>query len=154
MAMPKPKPKVITHKETKSRPAWEFSKGMNTYMRISTEIEGSRNAIQGWCEHAPDFEPMVWDQANWDELFFCHKGSLKVLARDKHGAEKELVAQEGDSMFLPAGFHYTLLATGEQSVNYWTVTPVPSTGIKALKDLGFDVVGLSDELKAIGKAKG
>ena len=154
MAMPKPKPKVITPEETKSRPAWEFSSGMNTYMRISTEIEGSRNAIQGWCEHDPDFEPMVWDQANWDELFFCHKGSIKVLARAKHGAEKELFAKEGESMFLPAGFHYTLLATGEESINLWTATPAPRTGVKALKDLGFDVVGLSEELKEMGKAEG
>ena len=29
-----------------------------------------------------------------------------------------------------------------------------STGIKAFKDLGFDVVGLSDQLEEIGKAKG
>ena len=42
MAMPKPKPKVVTHAETMSRPPWEFSKGMNSYVSICTEIEGAR----------------------------------------------------------------------------------------------------------------
>lgn len=152
MPMPKPKPKVITHEETHARPAWEFSKGMNTYMRICTEIEGSRNAIQGWCEHDADFELMIWDQANWDELFFCHKGVLKVKAEDRNGKTKELVANEGESMFLPAGFTYTLMPSGVPSVNLWTATPPPRTGVKALKDLGFDVVELSDKLKEIGQA--
>ena len=107
MARAKPKPKVITLEETHRRPLWEFSKGMNTYMRVSTEMDGARNVIQGWCEHAPDLEPMIWDQANWDEIFFCAKGSLKVLAEDRDGNKMELVAKEHETMFLPAGFKYT-----------------------------------------------
>lgn len=154
MPMPKPKPKVITHEETHRRPVWEFSKGMNTYMRICTEIEGARNAIQGWCEHDPDFEPMVWDQANWDELFFCVKGSLKVIAEDRDGNKMEMVAKEAESMFLPAGYRYTLLPTDEPSVNLWTVTPVPRTGLRALRDLGFDVLELSDKLKEMAREEG
>lgn len=151
MPTPTPKPTVITHEETHRRPVWEFSTGMNTYMRICTEIEGSRNAIQGWCEHEPDFEPMIWDQANWDELFFCVKGSLKVIAKDKDGKTKELIAKEAESMFLPAGFNYTLLPTGEPAVNLWTATPPPPRGIRPLKDLGFDVVEVSQKLKEMAE---
>lgn len=151
MPTPKPKPKVITHEETHRRPVWEMSKGMNTYMRITTEIEGAQNAIQGWCEHEPDAEPMVWDQANWDELFFCVKGRLKVIAEDKDGKKKELIAKEGESMFLPAGFTYTLMPTGEPSVNLWTATPPPPKGIRALKDLGFDVIEVNRKLKEMAE---
>ena len=147
-----PKPTVITMEETHRRPRWEFSKGMNTYMRICTEIEGSRNAIQGWCEHEPDFEPMIWDQANWDELFFCVKGSIKVHVEDRDGSTKDLVAHEHESMFLPAGFRYTLLPTGEVSVNLWTATPVPPIGIKPFKDLGFpDIVEIHNQLKEMAQ---
>lgn len=151
MAVPTPKPRVITHQETHRRPPWHMTKGMTSYIRISTEIEGSRNAIQGWCEHEPDFEVMIWEQPNWDELFFCHKGSLKVIARERSGKEKELVAKEGETIFLPAGFRYTLLPTGEPSVNYWTATPVPRTGIKALGDVGFDLTEVVEKMKEIAE---
>ena len=152
MATPTPKPSVITHEDTHKRPVWEFSSGMNTYMRICTEIEGARNAIQGWCEHDPDFEPMIWDQANWDELFFCVKGSIKVTAKDKNSKTMELLAKEHESMFLPAGFNYTLLPTGESSVNLWTATPPPPRGIRALRGIGFDVDEVHEKLKAMAEA--
>jgi len=152
VARAKPKPKVITLEETHRRPLWEFSKGMNTYMRVSTEMDGARNVIQGWCEHAPDLEPMIWDQANWDEIFFCAKGSLKVLAEDRDGNKMELVAKEHETMFLPAGFKYTLLPTGEPAVNVWTAAPVPGNGIRSFKDLGFPgVVEVSNKLKEMAQ---
>ncbi|SVB98015.1 uncharacterized protein METZ01_LOCUS250869 [marine metagenome] len=50
-------------------------------------------------------------------------------------------------MFLPSGFRYTLLPTGEISVNLWTAAPVPAMGIKPFKDLGFDVVDIHNQLK-------
>lgn len=149
---PTPRPKVITHEETHRRPVWEFSKGCNSYLRISRELDGAQNAIQGWCEHDPDMEPFSWKQANWDELFFCVKGSLKVIAEDGDGNKKELLAKEGESIFLPAGFTYTLEPTGEPSVNFWTVAPVPHNGIRPLSDVGFiGVIEVSNKLKEMAK---
>jgi len=136
----KKQPEVITHEETKQLPAWHFSDGCKSYVRISLERNGAANVIQGWCEHDADMEPLSWDQDNWDETYFCVEGSLKVIVEDDEGNSKELVAEEGESIWLPAGFRYTLEPTGEPAVNLWHVAPVPGTGLKPLSDLGFNNV--------------
>lgn len=145
---PTTQPEVVTHDETEQLPVWHFSDGCRTYPRITLERNGAANMVQGWCEHDADMEPFSYDQDNWDETYFCVKGTLKVIAEDDDGNSKELIAEEGESIFLPAGYRYTVAPSGEDSVNLWHVAPVPGTGLAALGDLGFNnIVEVSDELR-------
>ena len=53
-----------------------------------------------------------------------------------------LEARQGEHIFLPAGYKYTLEATGVKSKFFWTSGPSPRVGLADAKEY-------SDKLKAL-----
>jgi hypothetical protein len=60
---------------------------------------------------------------------------MRVICRDGDGREVTLEAAEGEHMYLPAGFWYTIRATGIETIAFWTVAPNLKQGIKPLVEL-------------------
>ncbi len=146
------RPKVITEEDTKQRPRWEFSKGCNTYLRVTAEVEGCNSAVQGWTEVDAGMEPLTWKQASWDEIFLCTKGVIKLVAEDVDGNKLELSAKENETIFAPGGYTYTLLPSGVDSVVVWTSHPASHRGVKIMRDIGFpQAVQVSEDLRALAK---
>ena len=121
-------PKAIRHSEIAAMPRLRFAKGCESGIFISREREGSRYYSQGLCFHDADMDDMTWEEVSWDEAFYCMKGQLKVVVTDLEGNEAEFVINEGDHFWAPAGWKYTLKATGVDSINFWTMAPVLPSG--------------------------
>lgn len=144
------RPEVITAQDTGSRPRWEFSKGCNTYIRVSAEMQGCTSAVQGWTEQAVDMEPLTWKQASWDEIFYCAKGIIKLVAEDANGTKEEFIAKEGETIYAPGGYVYTLLPSGVDTINVWTSHPASHRGVRTMGDIGFPhAIEVSDRLKQL-----
>ncbi len=121
-------PKTIPFKEIEAMPRLQFTGGMRSGVFISKEREDSRYFSQGLCFHDADMEDLVWDEIGWDESFLCLKGKLLVFAKDVDGNVSEFEIEEGDHFWAPAGYEYTMRATGVDSINFWTMGPVQRTG--------------------------
>lgn len=128
-------PRVIGRAEIAAMPRLPFSKGCESGVFLSRERDDARYFNQGLCFHDPDMEDFEWEQASWDETYYCIKGVLRVVARDASGKERVLEAKEGDHVYLPAGFTYTLKASGVESINFWTLGPAIKVGLKAFKEI-------------------
>ena len=63
-----------------------------------------------------------------DEAFYCMKGQLVVGVKDFEGNKAEFIVDEGDHFWAPAGYEYTLKASGVESINFWTMAPVLHSG--------------------------
>jgi len=110
-------PAKVTYDGT---PNVDLVKGMHTRWVVSQERNGADEVNMGICYHDADMADLNWDQAI-DEVFYCAKGKLKILWDDrKTGKSGEFVANEGEAIFLPRGFHYILRATGVPSINVFT----------------------------------
>ncbi|MFN8160245.1 MAG: hypothetical protein U0R52_04260 [Solirubrobacterales bacterium] len=74
-------------------------------------------------------------QSNWDETYYCIKGILRVKVEDDTGRGKVLDIKETEHMYLPAGYTYTLMPSGVESINFWTLGPAFKTGLKPLREI-------------------
>ncbi|HTY56891.1 MAG TPA: hypothetical protein VMB26_16920, partial [Candidatus Binataceae bacterium] len=121
-------PRHMTHEEIAAMPRLRFVKGMESGIFISRDRDESRFYSQGLCFHDADMDDLTWDEVSWDEAFYCMKGKLKVVVTDAEGNQAEYDMNEGDHFWAPAGYKYTLKATGVESINFWTMAPVLFTG--------------------------
>ena len=101
-------------------PRLPFSKGCASGVFISRERDDARYFYQGLCFHAPDMEEYKWMQSSWDETYYCMKGVLRVAVTDDTEREKVFDIKQGEHFYLPAGYTYTLKASGVESINFWT----------------------------------
>jgi hypothetical protein len=121
-------PRVMVHEEIAAMPRLRFSKGCESGIFISRERDESRFYSQGLCFHDADMDDLTWEGVSWDEAFYCMKGRLRVVVTDAEGNEADFIIEEGDHFWGPAGYKYSLKATGVESINFWTSAPVLYTG--------------------------
>ena len=112
-------------------PPVELSRGMGTRYNVCQETVGTELLRIGVCHHAPDMADMTWE-GRCEEAFYVAKGSIKVLWENDRGERGEVVAREGEQLYLPKGNRYTLRATGEPAVNVFAIAG-PPTHLTALK---------------------
>jgi ethanolamine utilization protein EutQ (cupin superfamily) len=122
-------PRVITAEDIGAMPRLEFNTGIDTAIFLSRERDDARYFRQGYCYQEPDHGPFHWEQSNFDETHYVLEGRISLRVRDAAGREVVLEAGEGEHIFLPAGYAYTLENTGVRSVFFWTSGPSPRAGI-------------------------
>ena len=127
-------------------PPVELSKGMDTTYNVCQETVGSDTLRMGVCHHAPDMADMKWE-GKAEEAFYVVKGSIRVAWDDGRGQSGEVVAREGEQLFLPRGYQYALKSTGEPAVNVFAIAG-GSTAISSIK------ADASDMLKAAARRLG
>jgi ethanolamine utilization protein EutQ (cupin superfamily) len=138
-------PRVITEDEISTLPRLPFNTGIDTAIFLSRERDDARYFRQGYCYMEPDHGDYHWDQTNFDETHYCLKGRIHLEVRDAGGREITLEAGEGEHIYLPAGYAYTLKATGVQSAFFWTSGPSPRSGLVEAPEY-------SQQLKALRSA--
>lgn len=121
-------PRVFQADEIAAMPRIAFSKGVEMGAFISREREGSRYYSQGIGFHAPDAEDVVWQATSWDEAFTCLSGKIRVVVTDKTGSELDYTIEPGDYFWAPAGYKYSIKATGVESMSYVTTAPQLPSG--------------------------
>ena len=127
-------PRVITEEEIAELPRLEFNTGIDTAIFLSQERDDARYFRQGICYAKPDHEPVHWTQANFDETQFCLTGMIRLRVEDRSGKVIVLEARPGEHIYLPAGFTYTLEATGVESSFFWVSGPSNRPGIVEAPD--------------------
>lgn len=127
-------PKVIRFEDIEKLPRLSFAKGCASGIFLSREREDSRYYTQGYCFHDADMDDFTWDETAWDEVFHCLKGKLLVHAVDADGDETDFTVEQGNHFWAPAGYKYTLKASGVESIAFWTMAPVQKTGWKYTGD--------------------
>ena len=65
--------------------------------------------------------------AKVEEACYVVKGSIRVRWESEHGDKGEVVAHEGEQIFLPRGLNYSLQATGEPAVNVFAIAGGPTS---------------------------
>lgn len=135
-------PRVISPEEIEAGPRLEFNTGIETSIFLSLERDDAKYFRQGVCWMEPDHLPYNWDQNNFDETHYCLEGMIRLRVEDAEGRTITLEAGQGEHIYLPAGFKYTLEATGVKSSFFWTSGPSPRPGLVEAKDF-------SNELKAL-----
>jgi ethanolamine utilization protein EutQ (cupin superfamily) len=138
-------PKVIEEAEIDSLPRLEFNTGIDTAIFISRERDDARYFRHGYCYMEPDHGDYHWDQSNFDESHFCLEGRIKLRVEDAAGKQIVLEAKEGEHIFLPAGYKYTLEATGVKSKFFWTSGPSPRVGLADAKEYSEKLTALRGE---------
>jgi ethanolamine utilization protein EutQ (cupin superfamily) len=138
-------PKVISEPEIDAMPRLEFNTGIGTAIFISRERDDARYFRHGYCYMEPDHGDYHWDQNNFDESHFCLEGRIKLRVEDAAGRQIVLEAKEGEHIFLPAGYKYTLEATGVKSRFFWTSGPSPRVGLADAKDYSEKLTALRGE---------
>ena len=128
-------PRLITREQIEAMPRMPFSERCESAIFISRERDDARFFYQGLCFHAADMEDFKWMQSAWDESYYCVEGVLRLAVSDDTGREKVFDIQQGQHFYLPAGYTYTLRASGVDSVNFWTMGPAFKAGLKPLKEL-------------------
>jgi mannose-6-phosphate isomerase-like protein (cupin superfamily) len=128
-------PRVMTMDDITALPRFNFRKGLYSHVFISREKDEARYFMQGIQMHAADHEPFEWEQDAWDEGYRTISGVMRCRCRDGSGREIVLEASEGEHMYLPAGYWYTLEPTGIETVAFWTVAPCLKQGIKPLVEV-------------------
>jgi mannose-6-phosphate isomerase-like protein (cupin superfamily) len=121
-------PRMFHPEEIREMPRLKFSEGCASGVFISNERDGGRFFSQGMCYHEPDMDDLTWQATSWDEAFLCVKGKLHVIVHDRDDNKIEFHMEPGDHFWAPAGYRYTLRATGVDSLNYWTTSPQPPDG--------------------------
>jgi hypothetical protein len=128
--------RVMGFAEIEAMPRLEFSKGCESAVFVSRERDDARYFYLGMCFHGADMEDFVWEQVSWDEAFYCIKGRLCLHIRDGQDNESELFIEEGEHVYVPAGYWYTLKATGIDSLNYWIMSPSAKVGLAPMHQTG------------------
>lgn len=137
-------PRVISMDEISAMPRLEFNTGIDTAIFLSRERDDARYFRQGVCFQEPDHEPYHWNQTDFDETHYCLKGKIRLRVRDASGREVVLEAAQGEHIYLPAGYAYTLEATGVETAFFWTSGPSPRCGLVEAPEY-------SKELKSLRK---
>jgi ethanolamine utilization protein EutQ (cupin superfamily) len=127
-------PRVISQKEIDGLPRLEFNTGIDTAIFISQEREDARYFREGICYAKADYQPIRWTQTNFDETQFCLSGKIRVRVEDSSGKQIVLEAGPEEHIYLPAGFTYTLEATGVDSKFLWVSGPSNRPGIVEAPD--------------------
>ena len=96
--------------EISALPRLEYA-GIDIAIFLSRERDDARSFRQGYCYMESDHEPYQWDQTNFDETHYCLEGQIRLRVRDKEDREVILEAAQGEHIYLPAGYAYTLEAT-------------------------------------------
>ncbi len=120
----KTKPMVVSQEDQEKIPPFPYGvKGMTTRPTVNPWIHDAKTVSMGTCDHAPDMDdaPFVLAEDKC-EIFYCAKGSLWVVWEDKSGNKGDLKCKEGEHIWLPGGYKYTIKGTGEQSKNVWVNT--------------------------------
>lgn len=138
-------PRVIDEHEISTMPQLEFNTGIGTAIFLSRERDDARYFRQGYCWMEPDHAGYHWDQTNFDETHYCLEGMIRLRVHDARGREVVLEAGVGEHIYLPAGYAYTLEATGVKSTFFWTSGPSPRPGLVEAKDY-------SNQLKSLRSA--
>ena len=141
-ANPQRYPKVMSANDIETMPRLEFNTGIDTGIFISQEREDARYFRQGVCYAKADHEPVHWTQSNFDEAQYCISGMIRLRVEDAAGKVVVLEARPGDNIYLPAGYTYTLEATGVEYTFLWTSGPSNRPGI-------VDAPGYSKQLRAL-----
>ncbi|GAB3004333.1 hypothetical protein LWP59_25765 [Amycolatopsis acidiphila] len=135
-------PRVIVPDEIDKMPRLEFNSGITTAIFLSRERDDARYFRQGYCYGEPDHLPYHWDQKDFDETHYVLKGRIHLVVEDADGRKIVLEAGEGEHIYLPAGYKYTLEATGVEFVFFWSSGPSPRAGL-------VEAAEYSAELKAL-----
>lgn len=106
-------------------PALDLVKGMHTRYNVCQETAGTELLRMGVCHHDADMADLKWD-GKVEEAFYVAKGSIKVLWEGESGERGEAVIHEGEQIFLPKGYHYTLRSTGEPAINVFAIAGGPT----------------------------
>lgn len=122
-------PRVITPEEIDSMPRLTFNRGIQTNIFLSRERDDARYFRQGYCYYEADHDGFNWKQSDFDETHYCLEGKIHLRVRDANGREVVLEAQQGEHIYLPAGYEYTLEPTGVKTVFFWCSGPSPRTGV-------------------------
>ena len=138
-------PRVIDTDEIESLPRLEFNTGIDTAIFLSRERDDARYFRQGYCWMEPDHGPYNWDQTHFDETHDCLYGMIRLIVKDRDGREITLEAGQGEHIYLPAGYDYTLVATGVKSAFFWTSGPSPRPGLVEAKDYSNQLTALRSE---------
>ncbi|SHK37218.1 hypothetical protein SAMN05443637_105213 [Pseudonocardia thermophila] len=140
-------PRVIEPDEIEKMPVLTFNKGIVTNIFLSRERDDARYFRHGYCYGEPDHLPYHWDQKDFDESHFILEGRTRLVVEDAAGRKVVLEAKEGEHVYLPAGYKYTLEASGVKWKFFWTSGPSPKVGVA-------DAPEYSKELKALRAAEG
>ncbi|WP_345424956.1 hypothetical protein [Pseudonocardia xishanensis] len=108
-----------------------FSEGIDQTIFLSRERDDARHFRQGCCWIAADAVTYAWFPANFDEYQFCEEGLVRVNVEDAAGQRIVLEAAPGEHIYLPAGFHYELEATGVPTRFLFSSGPSARRGISA-----------------------
>jgi ethanolamine utilization protein EutQ (cupin superfamily) len=122
-------PRVITPEEIDAMPRLSFNKGIDTAIFLSRERDDARYFRQGYCYMERDHEPYNWKQTDFDETHYCLEGKIHLVVRDASGRKVVLEARRGEHIYLPAGYDYTLEASGVKTVFFWSSGPSPRAGL-------------------------
>jgi len=138
-------PRVIDMEEISALPRLAFNTGIETAIFLSRERDDARYFRQGVCWQEPDHLPYNWHQVDFDETHYVLKGKISLRVKDADGREVVLEATQGEHIYLPGGYTYTLEATGVETAFFWTSGPSPRTGLKP------DLPEFSAQLTALRK---
>jgi uncharacterized RmlC-like cupin family protein len=111
--------KVVTIGKTAIPPV-ELAKGMGTVYNVCQETVGTEMLRMGVCHHAADMADMKW-QGKAEEAFYVAQGSIRVAWDNGQGDTGEATIRQGEQIFLPKGYQYTLKATGEPAINVFAI---------------------------------
>lgn len=123
-------------------PRLQFNTGIDTAIFLSRERDDARYFRQGYCYMEPDHQPYHWEQKDFDETHYCLRGKIHLSVRDASGREVVLEAVEGEHIYLPAGYSYTLTASGVDTAFFWTSGPSPRAGLVEAADYAATLTSL------------
>lgn len=135
-------PRVIVPDEIDKMPRLQFNTGIDTAIFLSRERDDARYFRQGYCYGEADHLPYHWDQKDFDETHYVLKGKIHLLVEDASGRSVVLEAAEGEHIYLPAGYKYTLEATGADYVFFWSSGPSPRAGLAEAADYSAELTAL------------
>jgi mannose-6-phosphate isomerase-like protein (cupin superfamily) len=121
-------PRLFHPDEIAAMPRIAFSKGVEAAWFVSREREGSRYYSQGVAFHDADAEDVVWQATSWDELMTILSGNVRVVVTDAAGSEADFLVEEGDYIWLPAGYKYAVKSTGVEATSLVTTAPQMPSG--------------------------
>lgn len=135
-------PRVITMEEIQELPRLPFNTGIGTAIFLSRERDDARYFRQGVCWQEPDHAPYNWDQTDFDETHYVLKGKIRLIVKDASGRKVTLEAGEGEHIYLPGGYDYTLVPTGVETAFFWTSGPSPRVGLVEIPEFSQELTKL------------
>jgi|TARA_B110000305_G_C19025791_1_gene441408 glyoxylate utilization-related uncharacterized protein len=137
-------PRVINEEEIHALPRLPFAKGIGTAIFLTQERDDARHFRQGYCYQESGHDDYFWDQNNFDETHYCLEGKIRLKVEDANGRVIYLEAAQGEHIYLPGGYKYTLESSGVKTSFFWTSGPSPRYGLVELPEF-------SEEMRALRK---